>query len=80
MERIMKRVFVFCILMLMLGACLEIEEINSSCTVLLNDGSVLEINRDIRINNETGTITYRDENDRLWSIFKEDYESFSCGN
>lgn len=76
----MIRVFVFCCLMIMTGACMEIDKINSTCTVVLNDGSFLEISRDIRVNNETGTITYRDENDKLWSIFKEDYESYSCAN
>ena len=76
----MIRMLVFCFLMLMTGACLEVETFNQSCTVVMNDGTILEISRDIRRNKKTGTITYRDEDDKLWSIFQEEYESFSCGS
>jgi hypothetical protein len=76
----MIRILVFCFLMLATGACLEVETINQSCTVVMNDGTIIEISRDIRRNRKTGTITYRDENDKLWSIFQEDYESYSCGS
>ncbi|WP_373523648.1 hypothetical protein [Aquiflexum sp.] len=76
----MIRILVFCCLMLITGACLEVETINQTCTVVMNDGTILEISRDIRRNSKTGTITYRDEDDKLWSIFQEDYESYSCGN
>lgn len=76
----MKKIFLAFIIALGLSGCLsDIEEITGTCTVLLKDGTILEISQDIRQDTKTGTITYRDENGKLWSIFKEDYESFECG-
>jgi len=77
----MKKIFFAFILTLGMSGCLsDIEEITGTCTVLLKDGTTIEMSQDIRQNTKTGTITYRDENGKLWSIFKEDYESFDCGS
>lgn len=77
----MKKIFFASILLLGLGSCIsDIEEITGTCTVLLKDGTTIEMSQDIRQNTRTGTITYRDGEGRLWSIFKEDYESFDCGS
>jgi hypothetical protein len=77
----MKKIFFASILILSLGSCIsDIEEITMSCSVLLKDGTTIEMSQDIRKNTRTGTITYRDEDGNLKSIFKEDYETFDCGS
>ena len=58
----------------------DIEEIKGPCTIILTDGSVLETTEDIELSVRTQAITYRDENRKLWSLFKNDYQSYSCGN
>ena len=62
------------------GCISDIEEISGSCTVVLNDGTTVEMTQEIRKNTRTGTITYRDEEGNLRSVFKEDYETFTCGS
>ncbi|MCL6261270.1 hypothetical protein M3O96_19365 [Aquiflexum sp. TKW24L] len=77
----MKKIFFASILILGLGSCIsDIEEISETCTVLLKDGTTIEMSQDIRQNTRTGTITYRDGEGRLKSVFKEDYETFDCGS
>jgi hypothetical protein len=77
----MKKLFFASIFALGLVSCIsDIEEITGTCTVLLKDGTTVEMSQDIRQNTRTGTITYRDEEGNLKSIFKEDYETFDCGS
>jgi len=77
----MIKIFFASILILGLASCIsDIEEISGTCTVLLKDGTTIEMSQDIRQNTRTGTITYRDEEGRLKSVFKEDYETFDCGS
>jgi len=77
----MKKIFFASILILGLTGCIsDIEEISGSCTVVLKDGTTVEMTQEIRKNTRTGTITYRDEKGNLRSVFKEDYETFTCGS
>ena len=77
----MKKIFFASILILGLTGCIsDIEEIFGSCTVVLKDGTTVEMTQEIRQNTRTGTITYRDEEGNLRSVFKEDYETFTCGS
>lgn len=74
----MKKLLFF-VLVLGLGSCSDIDEISEPCIVKLNDGSSIVIETDIRINQRTGTITYRNADGDLRSIFQEDYEDYRCG-
>lgn len=77
----MKRIFFASILFLTMSGCIsDIEEITGNCKVVLKDGTTLFVSQDIRQNTRTGTITYRDEEGNLKSVFKEDYETFNCGS
>ena len=58
----------------------DIEEIKGPCTIILTDGSVVETTEDIELSVRTQAITYRDEKRKLWSLFKNDYQSYTCGN
>lgn len=58
----------------------DIEEIKGPCTIVLKDGSTLETTEDIELSVRTQAITYRDENKKLRSLFKDDYQSYTCGN
>jgi hypothetical protein len=58
--------------------CLEVEKIKRTCTVFLKDRTTLEIKDDVRKNRKTGTITYRDEEGRLWSLYETAYDSLVC--
>jgi hypothetical protein len=77
----MKKIFFAAILLIAFSSCIsDIEEIAGSCTVILKDGTSLELTEEIKQNTRTGTITYRDQDGKLKSIFKEDYETFDCGS
>lgn len=69
----------FFLLILFCVACSDIDEIKEPCVVKMNDGSSIVIETDIKINQRTGVITYRDAKGDLRSIFKEDYETYRCG-
>lgn len=58
----------------------DIEEIKGPCTIILTDGSIVETTEDIEFSARTEAITYRDENKKLRSLFKNDYQSYTCGN
>ncbi|MEP0710906.1 hypothetical protein [Algoriphagus sp.] len=80
----MKKCFPF--LVLFLAGCslfedtklVDIEEINGPCTMILIDGTSVVSSGNIEISKTTKTITYRDEANKLWSLFVEDYSSYSC--
>lgn len=76
----MKKLIIF-LLFLSAASCgvlKDIEEIGGTCTIVLTDGSSIIANGGIEISEITQAITYRDEDGKLWSLFKDDYQSYSC--
>ncbi|WP_111671485.1 DUF903 domain-containing protein [Algoriphagus litoralis] len=70
-------------LLIFLASCDEIFDakgIKGPCTIELVDGGTITVERSIEILQSTGTITYRDEDGKLWSISADEYVSYSCGN
>ncbi len=64
-----------------IGSCdflQDINEIKGPCTIILKDGSTVVTNGDIEISERTGAITYKDDEGKLNSLFKDDYESYTC--
>lgn len=57
----------------------DVKDIQGSCSITLADGSIVQ-GSDIEVRNSTKTLTYRDADKKLWSLFVEDYMSYSCGN
>lgn len=68
----------FCSLLISCDTLQDVKEINGSCTIVLSDGSQVITNGNIEIMERTQTITYRDEKGKIWSLFKDDYTSYSC--
>lgn len=74
------------ILILFLAGCslfedtklVDVKEVLGPCTIVLTDGTSVVSSGNIEISKTTMTITYRDEADKLWSLFKDDYTSYSC--
>jgi hypothetical protein len=56
----------------------DVNESNGPCNIILTDGSTIVSNGIIEIQKKTGTITYRDEAGKLWSLFLDDYRSYTC--
>ncbi|SFB47109.1 hypothetical protein [Algoriphagus aquimarinus] len=56
----------------------DVKEINGSCTIVLVDGSSVVSNGNIEILEKTQTITYRDDSGKIWSLFKDEYTSYTC--
>ncbi|MEB2782286.1 hypothetical protein [Algoriphagus persicinus] len=56
----------------------DIRDIDGPCTILLTDGTTIVSNGDIELSKRTQAITYRDEDGKIWSLFKDDYTSYSC--
>lgn len=59
---------------------IDVKEVSGPCTIQLTDGSTISTAGDIEILKSTGTITYRDEVGKLWSVSSNRYESYTCGN
>lgn len=57
----------------------DIKNIDGPCTIQLKDGTIITA-QSIELLKSTGTITYRDDDGKLWSIAVDRYESYSCGN
>lgn len=77
------RYSIFLLFLLLFTSCediFDVEQVEGPCTILLVDGGVITTQDDIEIMQSTGTITYRDDNGKLWSVFADNYESYSCGN
>ncbi len=74
------------LLLLFLSACslfedtklVDIKEIDGPCSIILADGSTVTSEGNIKISKRTQAITYRDEDGKLWSLFRDDYTSYSC--
>ncbi|RIW14034.1 DUF903 domain-containing protein [Algoriphagus lacus] len=78
----MYRYFLFFFLVV-LGSCDELIEVlrfDGPCTIQMKDGSTITTKESIEILESTGTITYRDDEGRLWSVTTDEYESYVCGN
>ena len=73
-------------LILILASCslfedtklVDILEVDGPCTIQLTDGATVVSNGNIEISKRTQAITYRDEDNKIWSLFKNDYTSYSC--
>lgn len=73
----------FIFVLLLLGSCediFDVIQVEGPCTIQLVDGGTITTQEDIEIMQSTGTITYRDEDGKLWSVFADKYESYTCGN
>ncbi|MFC5192046.1 hypothetical protein ACFPIK_09730 [Algoriphagus aquatilis] len=79
----MRRILVFIFLLFGFSSCekiLEVERFDGPCTIELTNGQRIITQKSIEILESTGTITYRDEDGKLWSIKSSEYTSFSCSN
>jgi hypothetical protein len=77
------RYFYFILSLMFLASCEEltdVKEIDGPCTIELVDGGTITTEGNIEILKETGSITYRDEDGKLWSLLATEYSSYSCGN
>jgi hypothetical protein len=75
------RSFLFLFLLLVLYSCdilQDVNEIKGPCVIVLVDGSTVVSNGNIEIMDKTGAITYRDDAGKIWSLFKGDYQSYTC--
>jgi hypothetical protein len=59
---------------------IDVLKVDGPCTISLTDGSTISTQGGIEILQSTGTITYRDDQGKLWSVSSNQYESYSCGN
>ncbi|MHA7130917.1 YgdI/YgdR family lipoprotein [Algoriphagus namhaensis] len=75
----MKKLGLLCLLFFFFSCeeLIDVEEITGNCTIILIDGTTITT-QGIELLKSTETITYRDENGKLWSLFRDDYESYSC--
>ena len=79
----MRRILIFIFFAFGFSSCekiLEVERFDGPCTIELVNGQQITTQKSIEILESTGTITYRDEDGKLWSIKSSEYTSFSCGN
>lgn len=58
----------------------DIQEIEGPCTIILKNGSSIETTGSIEVSKRYEGITYRDVDGKIWSLFKGEYNSYSCGN
>lgn len=71
------------VLLLFFASCediIDVTRVDGPCTIQLKNGTVITTENSIEILDSTGTITYRDDEDRLWSLTRSEYESYSCGS
>ncbi|NVK48428.1 MAG: hypothetical protein HWE09_01580 [Cyclobacteriaceae bacterium] len=81
------RLFWVGLLLIILSGCeswlqdiglIDIKRVDGPCTITLVDGTLIETPYSLEISIRTEAITYRDEDGKLWSLFKDEYESYSC--
>ena len=75
----------YCVLLFFLGmyGCewfSDITEEDGACTIFLVDGTTIESSENIEILESTGMMTYRDADGKLWTLSREEYQTYSCGN
>jgi hypothetical protein len=76
------RHFCFFLALVFLASCEELVDVKREkgpCTIQLANGSTITTKDDIEILKATGTITYRDEDGKLWSIPANEYITYTCG-
>jgi hypothetical protein len=56
----------------------DIKRVDGPCTITLKDGTIIETPYSLEISIRTEAITYRDEDRKLWMVFREEYESYAC--
>lgn len=74
------------LLILILASCslfeetdlVDILDVDGPCTIQLTDGTTVVSNGNIEISKRTQAITFRDEDGKIWSVFKDDYTSYTC--
>jgi hypothetical protein len=59
---------------------LEVLRFDGPCTIELVNGQRITTQNSIELLESTGTITYRDDKGKLWSIKSTEYTSYSCSN
>lgn len=73
----------FLFVLLLLASCediFDVKLVEGPCTIELSDGRTITTVEDIEIMQSTGTITYRDEDGKIWSLTADKYESYTCSN
>ncbi|MDP2043393.1 MAG: DUF903 domain-containing protein [Algoriphagus sp.] len=68
---------------ILFAACeelVDVKRIEGPCTIQLVKGGTITTQEAIEILKATGTITYRDQDGKLWSIPADEYLTYSCGN
>ncbi|MBB6328551.1 hypothetical protein FHS59_004207 [Algoriphagus iocasae] len=75
------------LLLVMMGCSLfedtklvDVQKFDGPCIITLKDGSTIETEGGIEVSKRYEGITYRDEDGKIWSLFKDEYDSYSCGN
>jgi hypothetical protein len=71
--------FFFLILFSSCDELIDVLQFDGPCTILLKNGRTITTQQNIEVLESTGTITYRDDDGKLWSIPVNEYESYSCG-
>lgn len=56
----------------------DVQSLGASCTITLSGGGTI-IGKDVKIRKSTNTLTYRDPESKLWTLFEEEYSAYSCG-
>ncbi|MFN3996961.1 hypothetical protein [Algoriphagus sp.] len=77
------RRFYFLLIFILISSCEDLFDVKREkgpCTIQLANGGTITTQEDIEILQATGTITYRDDEGKLWSIPADEYSSYSCGN
>lgn len=76
------RQFYFLLFFILFASCedlIDVKREKGPCTIQLANGGTITTQEDIEILKATGTITYRDDEGKLWSIPADEYLSYSCG-
>lgn len=58
----------------------DVTRVKGPCTIQMVDGTTISTEKSIEILESTGTITYVDEDDKIWSIEADEYLTYSCEN
>lgn len=77
------RYFCFLLFFLVFASCEELADVTrveGPCTIQLVDGGTITTEKSIEILEATGTITYMDDEGKIWSIQADEYLTYSCGN
>lgn len=56
----------------------DIKRVDGPCVITLTDGTLIETPYSLEISIRTEAITYRDVDRKLWTIFREEYDNYTC--